>query len=274
MLRMLKFGRFNFFKSFRIAITLLKNASKVAVFEHKHYFIFCLSLTILQFITFFLIGHLNVRLKLSAILSEYLAGLNLFEIITESSPINTSQTIFMTLLLWVELFLMFIISSAVAYYAFQKYTKQNQSYSKSFRNAFGRSKYFIIYAGIEVIVLFICYKFAILGNLMYFIWQLSTVFLIPIITFESLNLKEALFKSFNYFKANLTNIISMDLGIELLFIVFALIGYFLYQKIVIEPMQSMADNYVISFIILYFVSTVSIIEVIAFTLLYKMIQER
>lgn len=274
MIRFLRIGKFRFLKRFRMAVVLIKGAFNVVFFEHYHYFVFCLALALVQFIAFSFTGLIHSKLKLSFLLSESLSGLNYFEILFESIwNLNTPQLLTAAILLFIQLFLIFIISSATSYYVMQKLNHEKQSIKKSFLNALNKIRPLGIFACLEVIIMLLCAFLGIAGSIAYFLWQLLTVFNIQIITFESINILAVFLKSLRYFKTNITNILSIDIALELFLIAMALFGYFFYQKTIVEPISLLADNYAIAILILYVMATVNLIEVVAFTFFYNIINK-
>lgn len=269
MLRILKFGKFASLKKFRIITALLKNSIKLFFFEHKQYFIFAVLLTFLHAFSFFLMGSIHTTLKFPVVLTQFLGGQNYFEIIFESiQNLTLWQFLLDSFILYIKLFLMYTILSSVTLFLIQSIRQEKIAIHKLFLNNLIKFKLLAQYAALDFSIIFLCSYFAAVGNIVYFVWQLVTAFIIPILTLEHINLSNALIKSFKSFKNNITNIISIDLALEFFLIVLAVIGYFMYQA-ALESTDIFTENYLLSFTALYIISAVQIIETIAFTLLYK-----
>lgn len=133
MIRILKVGRLGFLKKVRIAFSLLRLSIKAVIFEHQRYFLFCLIFTLVQFATLFFTGFIDAKLRLSLLISESLAGLNFFEIAFESiNRIDFWQIVLLGLFLCAELFSIYLLSSAVCYFALSESLESNYSLKSSF----------------------------------------------------------------------------------------------------------------------------------------------
>jgi len=272
MINFIKFGGFKFFRSIRIIIALLKSTISVMLFEHHHYFVFCLALSAIQFTMYLFSGLLHSQLKLSTLLSASLAGFNYFEILIDSvSTLSAQQLLLDAALLFIQLLGIYLISSATAYYAMQSVKKEKQSIKESFLNASSKIKLLSLYAGLEVVITATCALMGLVGSLFYFIWQIIMVFKIQVITFEQSSFVGVFIKSIRSFKSNIANILGIDLIFEGSLIFIAFIGYFFYQKVIVEPVNLIADNYAIALIITYMLAAVTLVEVIVFTFLYQII---
>ncbi len=98
-------------------------------------------------------------------------------------------------------------------------------------------------------------------------------FKIQVITFEKSSFIGVFLKSTHYLKSNITNIIGIDLILEGSLILVASLGYFFYQRIIIEPVNLIGDNFAIALIITYILAAVTLIEIIVFTFLYHIIAQ-
>lgn len=269
MIKFLRIGRLGLIKKLRIAFSLLRLSIKAVFFEHHRYFIFCILLTFIQFITLFSTGFVHSKLRLSLMISESLAGLNLFEILFELvNQIKWTQILMLGLLLVLELFLIYIICSAVSWFAKEKFKHSQQSIGNSFRVAGKKSKQWALYAVLETVVLFLCALLGGIGSLLYFAWQLLTIFNIQLITFESVTVFGAIWRSAYYFMKNCMEVISIDALIELVLIVTISGIYYFSQQSLAEPIKTLSENYLIAFCLLYLISILYVLEAVTFSLLY------
>lgn len=269
MIKFLRIGRLGLIKKFRIAFSLLRLSTKAVFFEHHRYFIFCILLTLIQFITFASTGFIHSKLRLSLMLSESLAGLNFFEILFESAnQIKTAQILMLALLLVLELFLIYIICSAVSWFIKEKLNHSQQSILSSFAFAVKKSRQLIMYALLETVVLFVCALFDGIGSVFYFAWQLLTIFNIQFITFESVAVFSAIWHSAYYFLKNSMEVLSIDVLIELALIITVSGIYYFSQQSLVQPIKALSENYLIAFCLLYLVSILYVLEAVTFSLLY------
>jgi hypothetical protein len=269
MIKFLRIGPFGLIKKIRIAFSLLRLSTKAVFFEHHRYFIFCILLTLIQFVTFISTGFIHSKLRLSLMLSESLAGLNFFEILFESvNQIKTAQILMLALLLVLELFLIYIICSAVSWFIKEKLNHSQQSILSSFAFAVKKSKQLIMYALLQTVVLFVCALFDGIGNVFYFAWQLLTIFNIQFITFESVTVFSAIWRSAYYFMKNFMEVLSIDALIDLALIITVSGIYYFSQQSLVQPIKALSENYLIAFCLLYLVSILYVLEAVTFSLLY------
>ncbi|GMU18880.1 MAG: hypothetical protein AMXMBFR12_00720 [Candidatus Babeliales bacterium] len=276
MIRLWRIGKFGFFKRFRLAGTLLKASVSLVFFQHYRYFIFCFLLSLVQFLTFVATGFIHSKLKISLIVSELLAGLNFFEILFESiNNIKPAQLGMGAIILCIELFFIFCINSAVAWYSLQ-HTEQKKIECKQYYHLFLTIWPSLAwYALIETAVLFITALMGWVGSILYFLWQWGTIFMIQIITFEKENGLQAIKKSFNNFTKNIAHVVSIDILYESVLIAGAFLLYFITQQTIAKPMGLAKLSYGASIVLLYLLSILYVLETVTFTLLYmKLKKER
>lgn len=273
MITFLRFGRFSV-KKLRIAFSLLRVSIKAVFFDHHRYFVYCFLLTLIQFITLLSTGFIHSKLRLSVLISESMAGLNFFEILFESvSHVNVTQILFLVLLLFFELFLIYFVCSAVSCYARVQWNGEQASIAYSFKRAAKKLGKLGGYALLETVILFLCALLGVVGNMIYFGWQLLTVFNIQFISFEPVSVLGALYRSAQFFLKNVTQALSIDALIELALVLSMSIVYYFSQQSLLEPIKSVSENYFITFFLLYLLSVLYVLENVTFTLLYVEIKE-
>lgn len=278
---MLKFLRFSrrvtFFKRLNIGIRLLKSSFKILVFNHHKYFIFCFLIAIAGLLRIVLTAHIDPRIPFSVLITEFLSGQSFFEIMLDhlSLPISLKYlklNLIKTLLLFIELFIVYYISLTVTFYVFFQIYKKPISIWQSFIKSFQKFKILSKWVIIVMVISFITALFGIIGDILQFLWQLSTALSIQVIAFENKNIWQVLNFSIKYFKRIFANIIGIDLFTDLLLVLFTGFFYFLYKSQFIPAFNLLTDKPTTSFIYIflafYIFSTVLVSETIAFTNLY------
>lgn len=275
-LRLIRGGR-SIFKKIRITFTLLESSFKLVFFSHQHYFLLCVLLAAIQYIHLKITGLIHHRLTLGVLITELLAGENFFEILWHDAQFTVSANNFFTLLafimlLYVEIVLVFFVLSASSLYTFKQ---QNNSIRKSMYTSLTRWRAICAWGLFELCAQGSSSLLGDVGVLLYFVWHMITIFDVQILSFDHVGVYRVLKKSWQLFKQNFSKVVAFDVIIEGLLII---VGFLLYSiSTQYIPSISLVDsenyNDIVIFLILYFMSSVMVFEVVVFTNLYKVIEK-
>lgn len=277
MLRILRrFGRkIFFFKRISIGIKLLRSSFKSITFQHYKYFIFCFIITFVQLSRITLFSYIDPRISKTILITEFLSGESFFEILIDYLKFPVTgydlKLIFVkNVLFLIELTTLYFTNITLSFYVYHK----NLTITECFKKTITRSKVAFSWVIIEILVLFITALLGFIGNILQFIWQLSTALSVQIIAFEKKNIFEILKSTFIYFKKTFDNILGIDLIIDFMLVILSAVFYYIYKTSVVPTFNFLnAEKEINLFIItlaFYILSTIQVLEVITFTKLYKL----
>ena len=276
-LRLLHSGR-SIFKKIRIALRLLKSSFKSLFFSEQHYFLFYILLAAIQFIHLKITGLIHHRLTLGVLMTELLAGENFFEILWHDAHFTVSANNFFTLLafialLYLEIILVFFVLSAASHYTFKQ---ENNSLRKSMQTSLTHWYAICAWGLFELCAQGSSSLLGYIGVLLYFVWNIITIFDVQILSFDRVNAYHVLKKSWKLFKQNMSGIVALDVIIEGLLMTAAVILYFISRRYMTDISLADSQNYsdIVIFLVLYLMSNVMIFEVVVFTNLYKAIEKK
>ncbi|HZW61663.1 MAG TPA: hypothetical protein VFF04_05560, partial [Candidatus Babeliales bacterium] len=264
------------FKTFRVGIVLFYGASRAIFFEHHRYFIFCILLTLIQFMTFTMVGVINPKLLYSILITETLSGLNFFDILFTYIPFSFTcerigKLFLDALILISNLFMAYFVACAAAYYIWLR-TTANATAKFGFKHAYIKINQLFYLALLESGVVFLTALIGAWGNVLYFIWQLLMIFAIQLITFEDLRLMSVIKKSVHFFTNNIKNILGIDTLINFILIMSAVLLYYFYSSFIFAPIKTAVKyNYWLLLVILYILSVVYMLQLIAITNFFSII---
>lgn len=267
------------FKSFRVGLVLLYGAISAIFFEHDRYFIFCASLTLIQFLTFTAVGIINPKLLYSILITETLSGFNFFDILFAYVPFSVTITkigkiCLDALILINNLFLGYLVSCAVIHYTWLRHTG-NATARFAFKYACTKLNLLFHLAVLETCVIFFMALIGAWGNLFYFIWQMIMVFAIQIITFQDIKISAVVKKSAHFFFKNVKNILGVGTVLNFVIITAAILLYYFYSRAIFAPIKDITNySYLGIFIILYLLSVLYMIQIITFTNFYSIITKK
>jgi len=275
-LRLMYSGR-SIFKKIRIAFTLLNSSFESFFFSHQHYFLLCILLAAIQFIYMKIIGLIHYRLTLGFLIKELLAGENFFEILWHNAHFTISADNFfsllaLTVLLYLEIILILFVLSASSHYTFKQ---QNNSIRKSLQTSLTHWRAICTWGLLELCTLGSSSLLGDLGGLLYFVWNIITIFDVQILSFDNVSAYGVIKKSWKLFKQNFSKVVVFDIIIEGLLIIAGLILYFISRQHMPSTSIAGLENYsdIIIFLTLYLISSVMVFEVVIFTKLYKTVEK-
>ena len=268
-------ARYSLFKRLRIGFTLLTSSFKLVFFSHQNYIFFSVFLAVIQFMHLKVTGFIHHRLTLGILITELLAGENFFEILWHNAHFTFSVNNFFTLvafiaLLYLKIILIFFILSAACQYTFKQ---KNNSIPKSIKASLSHWRGICVWALFELFAQGFSSLVGDIGALLYFTWNIVTIFDIQLLTFEPVGAYQILKKTWGLFKKNFSEIVALDVIIEGLLVTAGLILYSISRRYMpnISLVESKDYNEIIIFLILYLISSVMIFETVVFTNLYKAI---
>lgn len=260
------------FKKIRIGFTLSKSSFKSVFFSHQRYLILCLLLAAVQFIHLKITGLIHHRLTVGLLMTELLAGENFFEILWHDAHFTLSSTNFLKFFnfvgfLYLEIILIFFILCAAAYYTL----KQGSSLWNSLRKSMSRWQAICGWGLIELCAQGLSSHLGNIGALLYFAWNIITIFDVQILAFDHLNAYQILKKSWGLFKNTFSEVVAFDVIIEGLLILIGIGIYFISEQYIAGINLAEFQNYndFVVFLILYLISSIMLLEVVIFTNLYK-----
>lgn len=270
-------ARYSIFKKVRMGFTLLKSAFKSVFLSHKNYFFLCLMLTTIQFIHLQITGLIHHR-TLGFLMTELLAGENFFEILWHDAQFTLSGNNFLTFLnfitlLYIDIILIFFVLCAVAHYAFKQ---QNNSIRKSIVTSMTHWYAICGWGLIELGAQGFSSVLGGVGVLLYFAWNIITIFDVQILSFDPVNAYHVLKKSWKLFMQSFSEVVALDVIIEGFLIIIGLVIYTISKQYISGINFAELENYndLVVFLILYLISSVMIFEVVVFTNLYKAIEKK
>lgn len=260
------------FKKIRIGFTLSKSSFKSVFFSHQRYLILCLLLAAVQFIHLKITGLIHHRLTVGLLMTELLAGENFFEILWHDAHFTLSSTNFLKFFnfvgfLYLEIILIFFVLCAAAYYTL----KQGSSLWNSLRKSMSRWQAICGWGLIELCAQGLSSPLGNIGALLYFAWNIITIFDVQILAFDHLNAYQILKKSWGLFKNTFSEVVALDVIIEGLLILIGIGIYFISEQYIAGINLAEFQNYndFVVFLILYLISSIMLLEVVIFTNLYK-----
>lgn len=260
------------FKKIRIGFTLSKSSFKSVFFSHQRYLILCLLLAAVQFIHLKITGLIHHRLTVGLLMTELLAGENFFEILWHDAHFTLSSTNFLKFFnfvgfLYLEIILIFFVLCAAAYYTL----KQGSSLWNSLRKSMSRWQAICGWGLIELCAQGLSLHLGNIGALLYFAWNIITIFDVQILAFDHLNAYQILKKSWGLFKNTFSEVVAFDVIIEGLLILIGIGIYFISEQYIAGINLAEFQNYndFVVFLILYLISSIMLLEVVIFTNLYK-----
>lgn len=267
------------FKRFRIGFTLIRNSFKAVFLSHQHYFLFCILLALIQFIHLKIMGVIHHRFTLSAIMTELLTGESFFEILGHNSQISISKNSLVFLefitLLYLEIILVLLILCMSAYYSFNA-NNHSKSIRESIRKSFSHWRLICAWGSIELCAQAASALSGEIGGLVYFVWNLVTIFDIQILVIEHVGVWQILKKSWQLFKKNFREIVVLDIIIEGALIISGFMIFTWAKKYISDFHFVGLVNYndPLVFLILYVISSAMVLEVVVFTSFYKELKKR
>jgi hypothetical protein len=220
-------------------------------------------------------GLIHYRLTPGVLITELLAGENFFEILWHEGRFilsgNTSFTfIKFVIFLYIEIVLIFFVLCATAHYTL----KQSNSIRKSTLASLSHWRGICVWGLIELFAQGSSSFLGSVGTLLYFAWNLMTIFDIQILSFDRFSVYHMLKKSWKLFTQTFSEIVALDIIIEGFLIIIGL-GIYIVSKQYISGISIIGtENYndIVVFLILYLISSVMIFEAVVFTKLYKKIE--
>ncbi len=275
-LRLIRGGR-SIFKRIRIGFTLSKNSFKSVLFDHQHYFLLCILLALIQFMHLKITGVIRSRLTLGVLMTELLSGENFFEILWQDTHFmaSTKDSLYTLVafiaLLYLEIVLSLFVLSAAAHYTAQ----QSNSIGKSIRTSLTHWRAICVWGLIEVSTQGSSSLLGEAGAVLYFVWNIITIFDVQILSFDHVSAYGVIKKSWRLFKQNFSEVVAFDVIIEGLIISMGFILYSIFKHYIPSTGLGESENYsnVIILLILYLISSVMILEVVVFTNLYRAIEK-
>jgi hypothetical protein len=226
-LLLLRRGRFRSFKRVRIGLKLLKQGITTVLFNHQKYAWFCLGIAGIQFIRMYATTFIDAHFSLTTAITESLMGRNFFDILldrisTVKIPLLLAESLFFYLEQWGT----FALASAVSYYTLIPPSTLAQSVYVSFT----KWKPLALWALLNCIILFITALLGSIGDILEFVWSLSTALVIPLITFKPYSVATLVKDGFKAFKKRMSLFIGADVSLELILTLLTLLFYALYSK--------------------------------------------
>lgn len=235
-------------------------------------------LAAIQFIHLKITGLVNPRLTLGVLMTELLAGENFFEILWHDADFTFSGNNFFTFLnfiglLYIEIILIFFVLCATAHYSF---TQQNNSIRKSIQTSLTHCRGICGWGLIELCAQGSTSFLGNVGSILYFVWNLITIFDIQILSFDRFSAYHVLKKSWKLFTQTFSEVVAFDIIIEGFLIVIGLGIYTVSKQYISGISLTGSENYndIIVFLTLYLISSVMILETVVFTMLYKTIEKK
>jgi hypothetical protein len=271
-------SRYSRFKKIRIGYTLLKSSVKSVLFSHQHFLLLSIILATIQLIHFKVTGLIHRRLTLSVLMTELLGGKNFFEILWHEASFIPSSNNFFTLftyivLIYIEIILIFFVLCSAAHYT---HMEHDNSILKSMQKSVRHWRVICEWAFIELCAQGFSSLLAEVGALLYFTWNIITIFDVQILSFDDVSPYGVLKKSLRLFKQSFSEVVALDVIIEGLLITIGLAIYTVSEEYLgsasIDPTW-LDYNSMLIFLILYLMSSVIIFEVVLFTKLYKTIEK-
>ena len=269
-------AKYSIFKKVRMGFTLLKTAFKSVFLSHKNYLFLCLMLTTIQFIHLQITGIIHHR-TLGFLMTELLAGENFFEILWHDAKFTLSGNNFLTFLkfislLYLEIILVFFVLCAAAHYAFKQ---QNNPIRKSIVTSMTHWYAICGWGLIELGAQGLSSVLGGVGALLYFAWNIITIFDVQILSFDTVNAYHVLKKSWKLFLQSFSEVVTLDVIIEGFIVIIGLVIYAISKQYISGiNFTELENNDLVVFLILYLISSVMIFEVVVFTNLYKTIEKK
>lgn len=234
-------------------------------------------LTAIQFIHLKIAGLIHYRLTPGVLITELLAGENFFEIFRHDAHFTLSGNNFFTYLnfvvfLYIEIVLIFFVLCATAYYALEQ---PNNSIQKSTQASLSHWRGICVWGFIELGAQGSSSFLGSVGTLLYFAWNLITIFDIQILSFDRFSAYHVLKKSWKLFIQTFSEVVALDIIIEGFLLLIGLGIYTVSKQYILGTGLADSENYndIVVFLILYLISSVMIFEAVVFTKLYKKIEK-
>ena len=270
-----------FFKRIKIGIHLVKNSFKSIFFDHKKYFIFCITITIILLSKIILMNLIDPQLSLSILISEFLTGQSFFNVIFNYRATYESYSIELfiikTILFFFEFLIISYISIVLISYSDKLLNHEETTHKTCFINGLKKFRILIKWSIINVLFYFLFAVTGFIGIFLEFFWQIGTSLSLQIIFFENKNILQVLMNSFKYLKKMFGNFLGIDFFINIILITLSSMSYYL-LKSQIQPTFNFLNDFKIKNILLivlmfYLISVVIVSEVMTFTALFKIMKQ-
>ena len=257
-------GRRLLINRIRISIILVKSAFKSVIFNHQRYFWFCLVLVAVQLVRSILVSLLDPRISLSMLLTQKLTGQN--------TPIlHGSNKLIQLFFLFCEIVVTLHVAAALVYYTIWQQQQKAPSVKAAFLASLRIFKLLSLWSLLELSVLMVTTTLGNFGDIVQFLWQLSTALSIQMIALGHGSIKTVLQRSFNYFRRALSAVISIDIVTDILVFGVSVLVSVLYQNYFFLLFKVPLDNLLIDAGIYYLLAIVFVAETSALTGIYRII---